>query len=92
MTRRERNALRYARWKKQPCTYLCYGEDGNVIYVGKTGNLKYRIGVHEHLSTWWKDVVAVRYRNRKTFADAFVLEALWIRKYQPVNNTDGVTR
>lgn len=44
------------------CVYVCRNADGEVIYVGQTGDWKSRRTSHRRKSEWWCEVADVRLR------------------------------
>jgi predicted GIY-YIG superfamily endonuclease len=66
--------------------YRCYAEDGSLLYVGVTDDLRGRLGGHERQKPWWPEVA------RKTVAwydsrlDGEQAEAAAINDEHPVHN------
>ena len=40
-------------WPKGPQVYACYDDEGTVVYVGKTNNVRTRFNQHGHTSRAW---------------------------------------
>ena len=72
-----------------PYVYICRNAENRVIYVGR-GIFNKRIAHHKLKSSWWPEVTNIKKRRCESWADSLVLEALFIRKYLPKYNKEGV--
>lgn len=71
--------------------YFHRNREGAVIYVGKGTQLRANI-LKTRKPDHAREVQTILWRATPTPADALVLEAMFIRKYQPKYNIIGVTR
>ncbi len=73
-----------------PAVYAFYDEYGNLLYIGKSNDLGYRMGVHfarGHLKDHqYKQVRRVMFHRCKTEADAGILEIVLLAYYKPPFN------
>jgi len=88
INRNDRNS--YAK-RKASWVYILRNVEGEVIYVGR-GYFIRRMVHHKKYSLWWPEVTNVLKRRCKSYADSLVLEAMFIRRYQPKYNTIGVIK
>ncbi|MFA6354274.1 MAG: excinuclease ABC subunit UvrC [Candidatus Paceibacterota bacterium] len=75
-----------------PGVYLMKNKKGEIIYVGKAGNLKRRVSSYFQRAGDWKteklvnEIKKIDYRKTDTALEALILEADLIKKYQPKYN------
>lgn len=84
--------------RRHAFVYLLLGCDGSALYVGKARNPGNRFDKHRSKKEWWPEV-AILLLLRVTGEDVFEadrlalhVEALCIRKFDPVYNIAGVVR
>jgi hypothetical protein len=71
-------------------TYLFEDRDGEIIYVGCTGNWSKRQGEHRRNATWWPEVARVHLlRCQGSTWDIRVHEYLLIEMLRPRYNRPG---
>lgn len=67
--------------------YLFLDGDSNVIYVGKTVNLRKRLNTHNHLpKECYTEIKSVRFAETNNEADALIYEVYYINKFNPKYN------
>lgn len=71
--------------------YRHFSEDGELLYVGVTGNLPVRAYVHKLSSAWWNKVHCTTSVPYSTRAEAEAAEAAAILREQPTYNRKGKT-
>lgn len=69
-----------------PVVYRLRGEDGSLLYIGSTGNLKYRLAQHKADKAWWPDVAHVDAEHFDTRAEAGEAEIKAIVSEKPIHN------
>lgn len=77
--------------------YKFLNEDGDVVYIGSTGNITKRMYKHFHdkdngkmKTREYKSVKNVSFCETKSRNDAYILEIVLIQKYKPEYNTVSV--
>lgn len=66
--------------------YTCYSKDKELLYIGKTNNLKRRIKEHEKTSKWIDYVENIFYSKLNTSVEMSIYELYYINKYKPKYN------
>lgn len=67
--------------------YFFLNKYDNVIYIGKTKNLKQRMLSHNHLPIYcYTSIAEIFYIEFETEFDSEIMEKLWIAKYKPTYN------
>jgi hypothetical protein len=69
-----------------PAVYRCYSTTGDLLYIGATRSLAYRLRQHELSTPWWFQVARV---DDERFADmdaAFAAESAAIKAESPICN------
>ena len=66
--------------------YGCYSPKRELLYIGKTNNLKRRIKEHEKTSKWIDEVRDIFYSELKTNTEMGIYELYYINKYNPKYN------
>ncbi len=75
---------------KEFCVYKFYNEKDNLLYVGKTTNLKNRINSHSLDKYWWKEVKYILYAHCNSATDMDIYEIYYINKLHPKYNKQSV--
>lgn len=66
--------------------YICYSNEKELLYIGKTNNLKRRIKEHEKTSKWIDEVKNIFYSELNTNIEMGIYEIYYINKYNPKYN------
>jgi predicted GIY-YIG superfamily endonuclease len=69
--------------------YICRDDEGTVLYVGCTTNVKDRLQRHQRATDWFADVVDTQVSDRLDRTTALDMETELIRLYLPVGNSRG---
>lgn len=70
-----------------------YFDGDRAIYVGVTGNLRFRLREHKRTAPWWTpDLRTVVLSNHVSTNESFAAERAAIRKYDPIANVVGRRR
>lgn len=69
-----------------PCVYRCYGNAGDLLYIGSTGNRSLRIGSHRSQSPWWPEIADIQYQSFPTIFEARTAERHAIETEHPAFN------
>jgi hypothetical protein len=69
-----------------PTVYRCFGEGGELVYVGSSITRTRRLRQHRKYAPWWPLVADVRFEEFPTIADAFRAEQVAIRAEDPSHN------
>jgi excinuclease ABC subunit C len=80
-----------------PGVYIFYGKNRKILYVGKAGSLKDRVGSYfqnkngyaRPIELFISEVKDLEIRKTDTVLEAFILEQELIKKFQPKYNVDG---
>src|SRR3990167_4838982 len=79
----------YKNLPSTPGVYLMKSRAGEILYVGKAGNLKRRVSSYflkpqdSRLSRLVSEIKKIDYQKTDTAIEALILEAALIKKYQP---------
>ena len=69
------------------CIYRLIGNDREILYIGKAGNLKQRLSNHNHLPKGcYEKTKTIEYHSFYTKADMDFAEKYYISKYKPYYN------
>lgn len=68
----------------KPCVYFLYSKEGELLYIGRTGALVSRIGMH--YTECAIPFERVKYIEYKHIEEAAVYERSYIRMYNPEYN------
>lgn len=74
-----------------PMVYLFFGADGQLLYIGSTGNFGRRWSKHRSATRWLADVEFVVFDIHETLEDARQCEARAIARNNPPRNIRGKT-
>jgi predicted GIY-YIG superfamily endonuclease len=69
--------------------YICRDEEGTVLYVGCSTNVKDRLCDHRRATDWFADVDDIQVSDRLDRTTALDMETALIRLYLPVGNSRG---
>ena len=78
------------------CVYKWINEENEIVYIGKTKNLKNRTYSHikfkddELHKKWFKDNLRIEYVSFNEYGDCGVVEQYLIMKHKPIGNTEFV--
>lgn len=72
--------------------YRMRADDGSLLYVGCTKNLKHRMAEHKSVKPWWNDVASVDVDEFDDRADALLAEAEAIGTENPQYNVHNPHR
>lgn len=69
--------------------YVMFNKDKNVLYVGKTMDIKNRMGQHfgSQREEWKDDVCSIEYMNCHSEVDMAIYEIYLINKLNPIHNS-----
>ncbi len=87
-----KNRNLYQKIPPLPGVYLMKNTKGEIIYVGKAGNLKRRVSSYFQRAGDWKteklvqEIKRIDHKKTDTALEALILEADLIKKYQPKYN------
>lgn len=85
------NALRPARNRTGPCTYI-FRVGMTMIYVGRSDQVERRLYRHDNRQApWAAEADSVEIRHHGSYGDSLVHEAKLIAAFQPKYNVVGVT-
>ena len=70
--------------------YLHYNIRDEIIYVGSTTNIKYRMTTHKSKSSHYKDVASYSYSKVDSKKIMLIYEQYYINKYKPIYNKNGI--
>ena len=72
--------------------YKYVNNDGEIVYIGKTKNLKIRLYQHstaiDDNHSWYNDRLHIFYVELKEYGDCSIVEPYLIMKYHPIGNLD----
>lgn len=66
--------------------YKHINKNGNIIYIGKSKNLKQRQRQHKKTTEWFNDIDEIEYMEFETKTGMDIAELYLINKYSPTNN------
>lgn len=66
--------------------YRLFNQDGSVIYIGSTGNLKQRLSAHRRDKSWWPEVDRVETEAHPDRDSAYAAEDAAILAEKPRHN------
>lgn len=75
-----------------PGVYMMYSKDGDLLYVGKAGNLKKRVSSYFHkahdkrIEELVKKIDDIKHKETDSVLDALILESKMIKDHQPIFN------
>lgn len=75
-----------------PGVYMMYNKRGNILYVGKAGNLKKRVSSYfnkahdKRIEELVKKIDNIKYTETDSVLDALILESKLIKDHQPIFN------
>lgn len=72
-----------------PTVYICYDENDQALYVGKTNNFQHRQRQHRHHSPWFHLTKRTETRSASSPEEMHLLEAQLIAELKPPYNKDG---
>lgn len=73
-----------------PVVYRCYDDEGALLYIGSSINLRQRVRGHRGATRWWDEVVRVEAESYPTETAARIAEAHAIRDELPERNKYGI--
>lgn len=68
------------------CVYMCLSKESEVLYFGKTNNIKRRLVEHRKNSKWINEVTDILYSELNTVTDMGIYELYYIDKFHPRYN------
>lgn len=71
---------------KGPCVYRCFGNGGELLYIGSTVAREKRMSFHAARTRWWPEVAEVRAEYCATIAEARAAELQAILSENPLRN------
>jgi hypothetical protein len=77
--------------RRHPGVYRCFGDGGNLLYVGSTLKRTARLREHEVQASWWPQVTSIRFTEFPGITEARRAEWLAIVTELPAFNRLGVT-
>lgn len=84
------NCAEAIRLPRGPVVYRCIDDEGAVIYIGSSIDVRSRVRAHRSGTPWWDEVVDVQTESFPNEAACRLAEALAIRDEQPFYNRHGV--
>lgn len=66
--------------------YKHINKNGDIIYIGKSKNLKQRQQQHKKTTEWFNDIDEIEYMEFETKTGMDIAELYLINKYSPINN------
>ncbi|MGB9609311.1 MAG: GIY-YIG nuclease family protein, partial [Minisyncoccia bacterium] len=84
--------LKVKNFPEEPGVYLMKNNQGEILYIGKAGNLKRRVSSYflksqeERIEKLLQEVSSIEYQLTDTAIEALILESNLIKKFKPKYN------